>query len=212
MTFASTLSPPTDRRVRRSRAALMSSAIAVVTTHGTTNVGLSEIAERADVSRKVAYQQFGDLQTLLLEAGLDLARRELVPDVETLPPGRTRALACARHFAEHRVFYRALLTSSSGFALEAGLAQLLWPYTRDRLEELFGGEFDPQLIGDLAVHLGGGAMAMLKAWLTRGENHLDAEAFADRMLRVAYFLVPAGAASLTDNGVDGSPTPSNGGT
>lgn len=191
MPLESTLTPATDRRVRRSRTALMAAAITVVSEHGTADVALSEIAEAADVGRKVAYQQFGDLGTLLLEAALDLLRRELVPDIDTLPPGRTRALASAHHFAAHRAFYRAVLTSSSAFALESGLAQLLWPYTRERLEDMFGDELEPAMITDLAVHLGGGATAMLKTWLTSGDRQLDPASFADRMMRVAYFLVPA---------------------
>lgn len=168
----------------------MAAAIAVVTRHGTADVAMSEIAEVADIGRKAAYHQFGDLGTLLLEAALDLVRRELLPDVETLPAGRARALASARHFAQHRVFYRALLTSSSAYPLESGLAQLLWPFTRERLEEVFGGDLSPTMITDLVVHQGGGATAMLKAWLRSPEGQLDPEAFADRMLKVAYFLLP----------------------
>ncbi|MFE7836069.1 TetR family transcriptional regulator [Streptomyces sp. NPDC057474] len=48
----------------------------------------SDIAEAADVSRRVVYQHFGDRDTLLLEAGLGLARRELLP-----PRGRRRGRA-----------------------------------------------------------------------------------------------------------------------
>jgi len=51
----------------------------LVTERGTAAVSLSDIAEAADVSRRVVYQHFGDRDTLLLEAGLDLARRELLP-------------------------------------------------------------------------------------------------------------------------------------
>src|SRR5436190_129354 len=99
---------------------LTRAAVSLVTGRGTAAVPISDIAEAADVSRRVVYKHFGDRDALLLEAGLDLARRELLPaiaDTSHLPPGRARALAMVRHFADHRVFYRALLTGSCAFAL-----------------------------------------------------------------------------------------------
>ncbi|HME79190.1 MAG TPA: hypothetical protein VKI00_27095 [Mycobacterium sp.] len=48
---------------------------------------------------------------------------------------------------------------------------------------------------DIAVHLGGGIVAMLKCWLIHGEDPSDPEAFTDRTLRVSYFFVPAGETS-----------------
>jgi AcrR family transcriptional regulator len=69
---------PADRRARRSRRALMRAAVALVGERGSTNVPVSDLAEAADVSRQLVYQQFGDRDTLLLEAALDLATDELV--------------------------------------------------------------------------------------------------------------------------------------
>jgi AcrR family transcriptional regulator len=74
-----------DRRVRRSRAALFRAAVELVGEQGTSNVAVSELAAAADVSRQLVYQQFGDRDTLLLEAALDLARRELTARI-TLDP------------------------------------------------------------------------------------------------------------------------------
>jgi AcrR family transcriptional regulator len=45
--------PALDRRVRRSRTALMRAAVALVTECGTAAVSLSDVAEAADVSRRV---------------------------------------------------------------------------------------------------------------------------------------------------------------
>ena len=71
--------PARDRRVRRSRAALMAAAITLVTERGTADVPVSDLAEAADVSRRLVYQQFRDRDTLLLEAALDLAGRGCSP-------------------------------------------------------------------------------------------------------------------------------------
>jgi AcrR family transcriptional regulator len=191
MVLISGLPPARDRRVRRSRSALMDAAVALVSERGTAAVALSDIAEAADVGRKAAYAQFGDRDTLLLEAAIDLLRRELLPEVITLPPGRARAIASSRHFAEHRSFYRAILASSSATQLSAAVGELFLPRTRERLRYLFP-DMDTQLVSDLAVQLHGGMIALLTHWLVEGEEPSNAEGFADRLLRVQYFLVPAG--------------------
>src|SRR5215472_1591063 len=67
-----------DRRVVRSRSALMRAAVALVGERGTTAVPIPDIAEAADVSRQLVYLHFGNREMLLLEAALDLARKELL--------------------------------------------------------------------------------------------------------------------------------------
>src|SRR5690606_26575865 len=99
--------PAKDRRVRRSRSALLEATVDLVTEHGTAAVPLSEIAETADVSRQLVYQHFGDRDTLLLEAAVELLESELLPRLEGVGGTRERALLVARHFASHRGFYRA---------------------------------------------------------------------------------------------------------
>src|SRR5258706_15909316 len=96
-----------DRRVLRSRSALMRAAVALVAERGTAAISISDIAEAADVSRQLVFLHFGDRDALLLEAALDLARRELLPhlrDTPEAPIGHGRALATACHFADHRSF------------------------------------------------------------------------------------------------------------
>ncbi|TQE22983.1 TetR/AcrR family transcriptional regulator [Streptomyces ipomoeae] len=186
--------PAKDRRVRRSRAALMRAAVELVTERGTAAVALSDIAEAADVSRRVVYQHFGDRDTLLLEAGLDLARRELLPRLMDCPPetsGRDRALAVSRHFAEHRVFYRALLTGSCAFALDRGLISLLLPVNRQSVRQLYGDRLDPQTVDDMATFLAGGGAAFVTTWVVEAADPLDPEAFTDRLLRVTSVLSTA---------------------
>src|ERR1700716_2026560 len=100
-----------DRRVRRSRAALTAAAVRLVSERGTTDIAVTDLTEAADVSRKLLYMHFGDRDGLLVAAALDLVEREVLaqPAPEDV---RDRMLALARHFAEHRPFYRAILTGS----------------------------------------------------------------------------------------------------
>ncbi|RAY15731.1 TetR family transcriptional regulator [Actinomadura craniellae] len=183
--------PVQDRRVRRSRAALMRAAVTLVAERGTAAVPISDLAEAADVSRQVVYQQFGDRDTLLLEAALDLARHELAPhltDVAQAPAGRARALAVARHFADHRVFYRALMTGSCGYALNRALTDLLIPLNRQVAHLLLGERLDPRTSEDLATFLTGGAAAVVNTWVVEGADPLDPEELTDRLMRAMSFV------------------------
>jgi AcrR family transcriptional regulator len=180
-----------DRRVRRSRSALMRAAVALVTDRGTATVPITDIADAADVSRQVVYQQFGDRDTLLLEAVLDLVRRELLPhiaDDSDASTGRDRALATARHFAEHRRFYRAMLTGSCAFAVNNGVMGLLLPVNRDVVHQISGERLDPQTVEDLAAYLTGGGSAFFNAWVVEGDEPLDPEEFTDRLMRMMSVL------------------------
>jgi AcrR family transcriptional regulator len=176
--------PAKDRRVRRSRAALIQAAIALVTERGTAAIPISDIAAAADVSRQLVYQHFGDRDALLLEAALDLARTELLPrfaDVAS-PEGRERALALTRHFAEHRGFYRAMLNSSSAYALTKALSGLIIPVNRRAIDAQFAEEYDPQQLDDLAVFVTGGGATVVNAWVTDADDPLDPEDLADRLI------------------------------
>jgi AcrR family transcriptional regulator len=183
--------PAPDRRVRRSRAALMRAAVALVSERGTAAIPVSDLAAAADVSRQVLYQHFGDRDTLLLEAALDLARRELLPAysiAQQSPPDRAPALAMARHFAGHRSFYRALLTGSSAFALNRALSALLIPANRRLVHLLYGDAPDHGLVDDLATFLTGGGAAFFNTWVVDGPDPLDPEEFTDRLMRMISIM------------------------
>lgn len=167
----------------------MRAAIGLVTERQTAAVPISDIAEAADVSRQVVYQQFGDRDTLLLEAALDLAQRELIPRVGApAATRRERMLAMARHFAEHRAFYRAMLTGSCGYALNKALTGLILPLNRRLVRRALGGGLDPQVAEDVALSLTGAGAMVVNTWVVEGEDPLDPETFADRLMRVTSIL------------------------
>ncbi len=142
----------------------MGAALSLVAARGTTNVAISEIAEAADVSRQLVYQQFGDRETLLLEAALDLARRELVPLVTGIPgpmDDRAAGLAAVRHFAQHRPFYRAMLTGPCAYRLTVALSSLLAPFNQPLVRGMSATEPSPGLLD--------------------APDPLDPEAFTDRL-------------------------------
>lgn len=174
--------------MRRSRSALMRAAVDLVEEHGTAAISITDIADAADVSRQVLYQQFGDRDALLLEAAFDLVRNDLLTALEEAPgePGLDRAtmLTSVRHFAEHRVFYRALLTSASSYALIDGLSTLFLPLYRQALQHSHRARLDARVLEDLATFAAGGVATLINDWLVNADDPLDPKTFTDRLMRV----------------------------
>jgi AcrR family transcriptional regulator len=169
----------------------MGAAIAVVSARRTANVPVSDIADAAGVSRQLVYLHFGDRDALLLEAALDLTRREFADPWRRTPGTASvseHALAVARHFADHRDFYRAMFTSASAFALSQAVSALLSPLCRDALEVRFGEVLPARLADDLGAFINGGGAALVHAWVTETNGPLDPEAMADRLLAVGRVL------------------------
>ncbi|MEV1064888.1 helix-turn-helix domain-containing protein [Streptomyces sp. NPDC050263] len=179
-----------DRRVRRSRSALLSAAVRLVGERGTTALSATELAEAADVSRRVLYLHFGDRDGVLIAAAVELVTRELLPQLPEDLEDAPTTLAMARHFAEHRPFYRAMLTGSCAYAATRTVLGLLRSYgiagARRRFVDL-----DEQAAAEVADFLtGAGAMA-LTAWLVDGPDPLDPAEFAERLMRVESVITGA---------------------
>lgn len=178
--------------MRRSRSVLIRAAMALVSERGTTAIPISDLAEAADVSRQLIYLQFGDRDTLFLAAALELAEGELLPGLIDAPhpiAERDQALAMARHFADHRSFYRAMLTGSCAFALNKMLTGLLTPVNAHFVHLMAGDRLAPDTVEDLAVFLTGGASALFNAWVVEGSEPLDPEEFTDRLMRMASVIL-----------------------
>lgn len=168
----------------------MRAALDLVSARETAAITMSDIAEAANVSRKAAYQQFGDRDALLLHTALDLLRRELIPSLAALPRGRERMLCNARHFAQHRAFYRPLLLGACGLPLSRELAHILAPLTRESMAAQFGDTVGADTLADLTTTYVGGSTALLIAWLVEDPEPLDPEHFTDRFFRVQSLVLP----------------------
>lgn len=187
--------PSQDRRVRRSRSALAEAAVRLVVEGGTTDIAVTDITDAADVSRKLLYLHFDDRDGLLVAAATDLVERELLAHVAESRDLREQILVLARHFAEHRVFYRAMITGSCAFAMTGTLNDLFSSLTRTLVRELYA-ELGEQTVDDLAAFFTGGASLLLNAWLITGADPLRPEDLADRLSRVAEVLVPTASPDI----------------
>jgi AcrR family transcriptional regulator len=135
------------------------------------------------VSRRLVYLQFADRDALLVEAAVDLVRRELLPRAGEASDSLEGVTALARHFAEHRSFYRAMLTGSCAFALTATLNGVFGSLNGTAVRELFG-ETDQRTAHDLAAFVAAGTGAIVNDWLIAGDDPLDPEELTDRLLRL----------------------------
>jgi AcrR family transcriptional regulator len=171
----------TDRRVQRSRTALLAAAVRLVSERGTTAVPVTDLADAAGVSRQLIYLQFGDRDALLVAAAADLVTRELL---EQAPDDAwAGALATTRHFAEHRPFYRPMLTGSCAYAMTRTLNAIFSPYNRQILHERFG-DLDPDTAADLSLFAAAGTGAIINDWLVDGADPLDPLDVANRLVRL----------------------------
>jgi AcrR family transcriptional regulator len=172
--------------VRRSRAALLAAAVRLVTERETTAITVSELADAADVSRRVVYQHYEDKDALLLDAALDLARRAAVERARRIPgsgpeAARANVVDIGRHMAEHRPFYRTMLTGSCAYAFNRALCEVFAPANRAIVHLRYGDRLDPATVDDLTDFLTGGVAAIVHTWVIEAEEPPDPEALADRL-------------------------------
>jgi hypothetical protein len=95
------------------------------------------------------------------------------------------------HFADYRPFYRAILTSSCAFGVNQALTRFFLPHNRHAVRLLRGEGTAPQDVEDLAAFLTGGWAALINTWVVEGEDPLDSEAFADRLVRAVSAVIGA---------------------
>lgn len=172
----------------RSRSALLSAAVRLVSERGTTAVPVTDVADQANVSRQLVYLQFGDLDSLLVAAAVDLVSRDLIPHTEGIADTGVQVLTMARHFAGHRPFYRAMLTGSCAFAMTRTLNDLFGSLNAAAVRDLLADQ-DEETVQDLGAFVAGGTGAIVNDWLIDGADPLDPEELAERLLRLRSVFV-----------------------
>ncbi len=176
-----------DRRVLRTRTALFAAAVRLVSARGSTSIPVTELADAAGVSRQVVYLQFGDRESLLVAAAMDLWERELYPLFPDLRQDtmRTRMLSAADHLAEYHRFYRALITGSCAFALRAAATQSFRSLHSKAAIPVFD-DIPAQHLAVAGTFLVGGVMAVIDDWLlTASEEKPDPLVLTDHLLSTA---------------------------
>ncbi|RKQ34885.1 TetR/AcrR family transcriptional regulator [Kocuria tytonis] len=107
-----------DRRIERTRAAVEAATVELVASRGS-QVGMTEIAAAAGVSRKAVYENFGSREQVLRCATQSLLARVPFPAQAVAADGRdpweAALMPVARHMEQFSDYYRAVLTGPGCF-------------------------------------------------------------------------------------------------
>lgn len=165
-------SPPTDRRVRRTRELLRSAFRSLIHEKGYDRITVQDILDRADVGRSTFYAHYRDKEDLLrsgfedvhaaLAAEKEAAGRQAGRETPFLQP----LLAVFQHVEAHRQFWGP--TSRTGGhdlvvrILQEGIDDLVRAHFRSQFPDADPNQFET----DAAMRfVAGGCMGLLMWWL-----------------------------------------------
>jgi AcrR family transcriptional regulator len=173
----------------------MAAAVRLVSERGTTAIPLTDIAAEADISRQVAYQHFADRDGLLVEAAVDLIRRELIPALQVeiavpSPSAYAIALASAEHFLGHRAFYRAMFTGACSYAVGVAVADLYRPFHVRLVQDGLGSDVDPAVVDPLVTFLTAGDDAIIADYVVNDPEDVTPQQVAARVAAIQKTLFP----------------------
>ena len=164
---------PVDRRVARTRRALLDAFVVLVQERSYGSIRISDIVGHADVGRSTFYEHFQDKDVILL-ASMEWIFAVLADAV--IPNGPRQPLdKLAMHFWSNRRLARAVLAHP----IQPKLARAL---AREIEERLVDGETVNQPLR--AVGIAAGQLGVLAAWV-RGELTASASQVTDELLATA---------------------------
>jgi AcrR family transcriptional regulator len=165
-----------DRRVKRTRAALLKAFTELLLDQGYESMTVAEVAERADVGRSTLYEHFRTKEDLL-KASLGRPWKTLAacasPCVEL-----QKVVALLRHFRENSAISRRLLTQPMRSRIAHVLAELI----ADHLQK--EGELAALPVPLAAAAIAEGQLALVDLWL-REYPSVEAETVARSLVKAA---------------------------
>lgn len=113
-----------DRRIERTRRAVAEATVDLVARRGS-QVGMTEIAEAAGVSRKAVYENFGSREQVMLQATVHLLRARLFAEGGAAVRGSESLEDLAHHLVDHldgyRDYYSAVFSGPAGYLVTNAL-------------------------------------------------------------------------------------------
>ncbi len=181
-----------DRRVRRSRRALLDALVSLILEKGYANVTVQDIADRADVGRTTFYAHFTDKDALLL-SGFESIHESFVPldPASGIDAMASMARQMFRHAGEERRLYRAVFGYVRADPLRARLEEELCAFLESTLART-----EPKADAErraMAARLAASAFLGLLGWWFESETALSPDEVASA---VEAFLVPGLAGVL----------------
>jgi AcrR family transcriptional regulator len=190
----------TDRRVRRTRAALFDALLSLMAENGYDSITVQDLIDRADVGRSTFYAHFTDKSDLLHEA-LSGLRAIVEPAPSASPPDRRRPLRFSlqmfRHVQDQQPLLRALLGHASAGSVVGEIEGVLFDVARAELEELAGPRATTRVPLDLLARtVVAGYLATLVWWV--GNDFAQSAEEIDALFQVVVAPGIRAAVPLSD--------------
>jgi AcrR family transcriptional regulator len=155
-----------DRRVRRTRKALLDALLALMIDKGYEAISVQDIIERADVGRSTFYSHYTDKDDLLQDGMAGL--RTIVERSEAAPHDGRRMLGFSlnlfRHIHEHQQLARALFARPGRAPVLGHIEAVLAGVVRAELPEPPGTSAVPREA--LVRYVVGAYLSLLEWWLS----------------------------------------------
>lgn len=148
----------TDRRVRRTRKALIEAFNTLVTSRRFEDIKVADIIEAADVGRSTFYEHYSGREAIHLDA---LARpMSILADAATGQGDANKLTSLLEHFWEKRALARSTLAGSQG----RSVIRLLSDQITERLAARPGADALPVRLA--AMQLAEGHLGLVRAWVS----------------------------------------------
>jgi len=149
------MTPITDRRVRRTRTALLDALLTLMVEKGYEAVTVQDLIDRADVGRSTFYAHFTDKSDLLHEA-LSALRTIIEPAPGAPAPDRRRPLHFSRrmfhHVGDQQPLLKALLGHPGASLVIAEIERMLLDIVQAELEAFAASQAPVRIPLDLLGH------------------------------------------------------------
>jgi len=177
-----------DRRARRTRAAIVTAFNQLLFVKGYDDITPAEVAERADVGRSTFYEHYSGKNDILAQSLAGILRPIARAGLTAAPePALTTVI---EHFWTSRRFASALLAGEARPVVNS----LLRDMVAEEIADAQPAASIPVFL--LATHLANGHLALIEEWLT-GRHGCPAPRLAETLHGIAYATLRQMPASVS---------------
>ena len=180
----------TDPRTRRSRDALIAAAGALLAELDPDDISITDIAQRAGLSRPTVYQHFADKESALAAViqvridGILHGEQQLPPGPPTQDEAIGRINALVSEISKNHDLYHRVINSNVGTRARTEISGYLFGLVIDYIQRVHPHGGDQE---ELAHFVTGGAIALLEHWAR--EADIDSEKERRRISERIWILM-----------------------
>jgi len=160
-----------DRRVQKTKNALRDALVTLILERGYDPITVLDIADRANVARPTFYMHYRDKEELLLESMKELydelsKKLDIQEAIAMMEQGIAPDLIAFEHVAEHRAFYKIMLSSKGSVAFITGVQQYLTETNIEVIQQCLPPGKQPQVpVRVIASSLAGAEIGIISDWV-----------------------------------------------